>query len=100
KFFNRAPAMRCVLILFAVLLLGSGANAWARTWTSIDGRKLEADFDHIEGKVIMLKVAGGKVVSIPLERFSAADLAFARQQPEKAKDNTSEAEQKPASEPP
>ncbi|MCE9554388.1 MAG: hypothetical protein K8T91_13555 [Planctomycetes bacterium] len=61
---------------------------WGRTWTDSQGNTLEADFDRLDGNVVVLKLkAGGKVVRIPADRLTASDLKFAQQQANKGKDS-------------
>jgi predicted peptidase len=55
------------------------ASAHAREWTSSDGRKLQADFVSATESHVMLKIAG-KDTPLPLNRLSAADQAFVKEQ--------------------
>jgi hypothetical protein len=47
-----------------------------RTWTSRDGRTLEAQFAGRLGGTVQLKRKDGTVVKVPLERFSEADQRY------------------------
>ena len=83
--------------LVAMLLLGGGSLATARTWTNTEGRKLEATFVRLhEGNVILLK--GNKPVSVALSQFSPEDQEYVRQQvAKKGKSQALEpSEEKPA----
>ena len=51
-----------------------------RTWTSSDGRKLEAAFVDIEGDGVKMRLANGHTVQVPLARLSAEDQTFAKAQ--------------------
>lgn len=72
-----------VNMIWHFLLLGGviAGTAGARTWTSSDGKTLEADFVRLSGSQVTLRKAGGGEVTLPLSRLSAADQAFARSQP-------------------
>lgn len=54
----------------------------AREWTSSDGRKLQADFVSATATHVTLKIAG-KDTPVPLNRLSAADQAFVKEQASK-----------------
>ena len=47
-----------------------------RTWTSTDGRTMEAEFKVVIGGQAVLENSTGKQQKIPLEKLSAADRAF------------------------
>lgn len=68
------PSLLSLLSLFIVMSLS------AREWTSSDGKKLQADFVSLNGDQVMLKLANGQSVPVPLSRLSAADQAFVKQQ--------------------
>lgn len=51
-----------------------------RTWKSTDGRAVEASFQGIEGANVKIKGRNGVVFSVPLERLSAEDQAWAKAQ--------------------
>lgn len=55
-----------------------------RTWTSSDGKKLEAEFVSAEGGQVKLKRADGQVFALGLERLSAEDQAWVKTQPKAA----------------
>ena len=60
------------LLLFLTLPLA------ARTWTSSDGRKLEADFVSATETAVTLKKAGGKPFTLELSKLSAEDQEFVK----------------------
>lgn len=70
----------------AVLLISSaGLHAQTpapalRTWTSADGRKMEAAFIALEGDAVKVRMANGSTVNVPLARLSAEDQTFAKSQ--------------------
>ncbi len=68
------------LILLVVLL--SMVPSMAREWTSSDGKKLEADFVSTTATHVTLKIAG-RDTPVPLNRLSAADQAFIKEQASK-----------------
>ncbi len=70
--------MKYCLFLFLLALL----PAFARSWTNLEGRKIEAGFQSLEGGKVGL-LMGGKVVLYPLGKLSAEDQDFARQEQEK-----------------
>jgi predicted esterase len=67
-----------------IVLLGisaSVATAFARTWTSSDGKTLEADFVSTDGTQVTLKrSADGQVFTLPKSRFSADDQKWISEQ--------------------
>jgi hypothetical protein len=71
----------------AILLLGSFASAFGddlRVWTDATGAHTRtAAFLRIENGLVYLQLDGGSVLSIPLDRLSAADQEFARLAAEK-----------------
>ncbi|MEK6238929.1 MAG: SHD1 domain-containing protein, partial [Planctomycetales bacterium] len=61
---------------------------WARTWTDKSGKfSLEAEFIELKDGKVRLKKPDGKTFSIPLDKLSDADQAYARAQAEPAGDN-------------
>ncbi|MBX7207800.1 MAG: prolyl oligopeptidase family serine peptidase [Verrucomicrobiaceae bacterium] len=65
------------LVLLSSFVIGT---VDAREWTSADGKKLQADFVSLSGDQVVLKLAGGKTVNVPLARFSAEDQVFVKEQ--------------------
>src|SRR5690606_5042238 len=47
-----------------------------RTWTSRDGRRLEASLVAVEDGGVRLRLADGKVATVPWERLSPADVDY------------------------
>lgn len=72
--------MNITRIAITVFLLGS--VLCAREWTSTDGRKLQADYVSANATHVTLKIAG-KDTPVPLNRLSAADQAFVKEQASK-----------------
>jgi hypothetical protein len=70
--------------LLAVLLISAAAlhaqSPALRTWTSADGRKMEAAFIALEGDAVKVRMANGSTVDVPLARLSAEDQTFAKSQ--------------------
>lgn len=52
------------------------AVSHARTWTDVDGRKIEAELLEIGKSEVTLKLANGKTAKVPYARLSADDKAF------------------------
>lgn len=71
------PLLAVVLISAAALHAQSPA---LRSWTSADGRKMEAAFVTLEGDAVKVRLANGSTVDVPLARLSAADQTFAKSQ--------------------
>lgn len=65
------------LLVIPLIFLGLSPITEARTWTSSDGRTLEAEITALEGTEVTLKTAKGEF-KLPLDRLSAADQAFAK----------------------
>jgi hypothetical protein len=66
-----------LLATTAFLFLQSPSLLHARTWTSTDGRKLEADFvSAIGGTVTLKRSADGVTVTLPMVKLSAEDQAW------------------------
>ena len=73
-----------VAVLFGsvVTLLAIPAGAQVRTWTDSSGSyKIEAEFVDESDGTVRLKRSDGRIVSLPLERLSAADQAYVQKQP-------------------
>ncbi|MFN0128292.1 MAG: prolyl oligopeptidase family serine peptidase [Verrucomicrobiales bacterium] len=69
----------------------------ARTWTSSDGRTLEADFVSATETSVTLKKAGGKPFTLELAKLSAEDQEFVKEQAAAgAKPAPGKTEEKPA----
>ena len=84
--------MKRSLFLFPVLLL-LALQAFARTWTSTEGKKMEAEFIRSDGQTMTIKrTADGKVFTVPLTLFSPEDQEFVKAKIEEMK--AAEAEKK------
>lgn len=60
--------------------LGQTPAPQMHTWTSTDGRKIEAAFVAMEGENVKIRMANGSTFAVPLERLTAGDQAFAKSQ--------------------
>ncbi|HUF62498.1 MAG TPA: SHD1 domain-containing protein [Verrucomicrobiales bacterium] len=70
-----------ILLTVAAGLTSVIKSADARTWTSNDGKTLEADFLGVKGDTVLVN-RDGKAVTIPLERLSEADRKWVAEQSE------------------
>jgi dipeptidyl aminopeptidase/acylaminoacyl peptidase len=68
--------MKRLFALLAFAFLSSSVSA--RTWTSLDGRKLEADMVSATDTSVTIVTAAGKTFTIPLDKLSDADRAYAK----------------------
>ena len=75
----KKPARLCLAAgtLFALFLT---PLAQGRTWTNLQGKKLEAEFIRLDGQKAVLKRSGGQTVSIPLSQLSREDRDFLAEQ--------------------
>lgn len=74
---------RLPLFLVALAMSSAALQAQApatRTWTSTDGRKIEASFLAIEGDGVKIRMTTGGTFTVPLVRLSAEDQAYAKVQ--------------------
>ncbi len=69
-----------LLILTAALATSVAPTAAARQWTSTDGRVIEADFVSRQNNSVVLKLKDGREVPVELEKLSAEDQEFAKNQ--------------------
>ena len=70
------------LSLFSLLLLLQNlltAEEPIRTWTSSDGRTMEARFIEQVGSNVRIKTAQGREFTLPITRFSQADQEYAQE---------------------
>lgn len=71
---------RFVLTLVAVVVSGMVHTSEARTWTQAEtGRKIEADAVGVEGDSVVLKMAGGRTVKVPVATLSEADQLYVKE---------------------
>lgn len=80
----KLPFGLIVFTLSGICLLAQQPTAAPRTWTSIDGNKVEAILLAVEGGSVKIKIATGAVFTIPISRLSAADQAFVQEIPSSA----------------
>ena len=72
---------RLLLPLLTVCLFGPLAGWGApRTWTSINGATVTAEFVEMSGNLVVLRDANGRTKSIPLNRLSFVDRQFLNRQ--------------------
>jgi uncharacterized protein (TIGR03067 family) len=71
------------LILSVVFLFGVLTAVHARTWTeATSGRTVEGEFVKMLGDAVVVRLAGGTTVQLPLVRLSEADQTFVKAQAE------------------
>ncbi len=75
------PLHRLALLLACAGSLSAQQTAALRTWTDVQGRKVEASFNGLQGDAVQLALKDGKVVPFPLAQLSAEDQAFVKAQP-------------------
>jgi predicted esterase len=68
------------LIRIALLSMGLILSAEARTWTSISGKQIEAEFVSEAFGQVTLKTTQGEQIGIPLAKLSPADREFIQAQ--------------------
>jgi SLA1 homology domain 1, SHD1 len=81
----------CAAIALAGSMHAQPTAPGLRSWTSTDGRKIEASFVALEDTGVKIRMANGSTFTVPLSRLSEADQAFA-----KAQSNAPAAEGTPA----
>ncbi len=75
---------RCLAVLLTggILLASNSLRAEARTWTSADGRTLQAEFAGTSGAganaTVKLKMADGSVIDYPIAKLSEQDRLFVK----------------------
>ncbi|MEX2174253.1 MAG: SHD1 domain-containing protein [Pirellulaceae bacterium] len=79
---SRSPTVRCLAVLFVLGYCGvSGPLAAAREWTDPSGKfRIQAELVAIRGDKVVLEKADGTILSVPLNKLSAADQAFLKAQ--------------------
>ncbi len=71
---------RSLLVICAVVAVLATANLKARTWTqAATGRTIEAEMVKVEGSNVLLKLASGQTVPVPLNSLSEADQAYIKE---------------------
>ena len=70
------------MIRFLILLFAFSFSLFAkepiRTWTSADGRTLEARFLEMVGSEVRIENTSGRKFTVPLTGFSSADQEYAK----------------------
>ncbi|WP_395737517.1 SHD1 domain-containing protein [Prosthecobacter sp.] len=74
------PNLGATFVLMSALLQAQTAAPAMHTWTSTDGRKIEAAFVAMEGEGVKIRMANGSTFTVPLNRLSAEDQTFAKNQ--------------------
>jgi formylglycine-generating enzyme required for sulfatase activity len=69
--------IRC-LIIFLTFSFCLSAKEPIRTWTSTDGRTLEARYLEMVGTKVRIENASGRTFTVPLTGFSSADQEYAK----------------------
>jgi hypothetical protein len=66
--------------LMSALLQAQTATPAMHTWTSTDGRKIEAAFVAMDGEGAKIRMANGNIFTVALSRLSPEDQTFAKSQ--------------------
>src|SRR6056300_864904 len=61
-----------------ILAIALGAKEPTRTWTSADGRTLEARYLEMVGTKVRIENASGRKFTVPLTGFSSADQEYVK----------------------
>ena len=72
-------AMRLLLFSLVFCVTGVSAPDQFRNWTNADGRVIEASFAGLDGTNVKLKLRNGTVAPVALEKLSAADQEWVKQ---------------------
>ena len=80
------PIIACAATLVAASILAlrgplpaqTAATSAPRTWTSTDGRTMQASLTGVEGDTAVFRTAAGQAARVPLARLSPADQEFIR----------------------
>jgi len=72
------------------------ASLDARTWTDVQGRKIEADLVSSTDTDVTLKLASGKDATLPLSKLSAEDQTFIKESAANGSSKDGKADPKPA----
>ena len=70
--------MRDLALIFLLLAVTLSAKEPLRTWTSADGRSLEARYLEMVGSKVRIENASGRKFTVPLKGFSSADQEYVR----------------------
>jgi hypothetical protein len=80
-YFIKTSFAKILLLLFTFSLT---AKEPIRTWTSADGRTLEARYLEMVGNKVRIENASGRKFTVPLTGFSSADQEYAKKAYERA----------------
>jgi sulfatase modifying factor 1 len=69
--------IRCLIIFLTLYFCLTGKEP-IRTWTSADGRTLEARYLEMVGSKVRIKNASGRTFTVPLTGFSSADQEYVK----------------------
>lgn len=68
-----------LMLLLLLSFLMNQVSAADRIWTSADGKqRVKAEFAGLNGDRVQLKIPGGLIVSLPLDKFSQRDQEYAQ----------------------
>lgn len=76
---RRFPFLPLLTAAAGLVVVAPSADAESRTWTSTDGKTLEAEFVRVDGDRVLVN-RDGRTVPIPLERLSDADRKWVAEQ--------------------
>ena len=68
------------LVFLGWIGLSVTVSSNGRTWTDVEGRKIEAEFGGSSSGGVKLKLTDGRVVDYPLAKLSAVDQGFVEEQ--------------------
>jgi len=75
RYFIKTTFAKILLLIFAAILT---AKEPIRTWTSADGRTLEARYLEMIGSKVRIENASGRSFTVPLAGFSSADQEYVK----------------------
>ena len=65
-----------MISVLLLLCLSSICSAELRTWTAVNGKEVEAEFESNEKGIVKLKLKSGKVFEVPADKLSKEDNDF------------------------
>ena len=65
-----------MISVLLLLCLSSICSAELRTWTAVNGKEVEAEFESNEKGIVKLKLKSGKVFEVPANKLSKKDNEF------------------------
>ena len=75
RYFIKTTFAKILLLIFAAILT---AKEPIRTWTSSDGRTLDARYLEMVGSKLRIENAAGRIFTVPLTGFSSADQEYVK----------------------